>query len=90
MIHSDLSGIISPPSMGGGRYYFKLTDSATSYKFVYILKHKSETLSTFMKFKSFFENQKNLTIKSMVNNNGGEYVGTAFKDFTENMVLKCI
>lgn len=26
-IHSDLSGIITPPSLGGGRYFFKITES---------------------------------------------------------------
>lgn len=40
MLHSDLSGVISPPSLSGSRYYFKITDLASSYKFVYILKHE--------------------------------------------------
>lgn len=34
VLHSNLSGLISPASLGGHRYYFKITDSATSYKFV--------------------------------------------------------
>lgn len=30
LIHSNLSGIITPPSLGGRHYFFKLTDSCTS------------------------------------------------------------
>lgn len=81
LLHSDLSGIITPPSLGGSRYYYKITDSFTSYKFVYLLQHKSQTLSHFMKFKTFIKNQTSKKIKAFVNDNGGEYTSKAFKDF---------
>lgn len=81
LLHSDLSGIITPPSLGGSQYYYKITDSHTSYKFVFLLHQKSETLSKFMKFKSFIENQTSLRIKAIVNDNGGEYTSKAFDHF---------
>lgn len=56
LLHSDLSGIITPPSLGGSRYYLKMTDSYSSYKFVTLLKHKSETLSQFMQFNTLVGN----------------------------------
>lgn len=84
LLHSDLSGIISPPSLGSARYFLKITDSSTSFKFVYILRHKSNTLSCFMQFKAFVKNQTSLKIKNLVNDNGGEYLS---KDFT-NFVSK--
>ena len=59
LIHSDLSGIITPPSLGGNRYYFKITDSCTSYKFVYLLRNKSQTYQTFVQFTNLIENQTN-------------------------------
>lgn len=80
-LHSDLSGIISPASLGGSRYYFKITDSATAYKFVYILRNKSETLSKLVEFKQLVENQTSSKIKSLVNDNGGEYTSKAFEKF---------
>lgn len=82
-IHSDLSGIITPASIGGGRYFFKITDSHSSFKFVYILSHKSETFSTFMQFKSYVENQTSRRIKTMINDNGGEYVSEPFEEFVK-------
>lgn len=83
MIHSDLSGVISPPSIGGNQYYFKITDSCTSYKFVYLLQRKDQTFSSFVKFKRLIENQTGKRIKSMVNNNGGEYVSHVFESFVK-------
>lgn len=81
MLHSDLSGRITPASLSGRCYYFKITDGATSYKFIYILHDKSETFSHFMQFRSLVENQTSNKIKSIVNNNGGEYTSSAFKSF---------
>lgn len=81
LLHSDLSGIISPPSLNGGRYFFEITDSATAYKFVYILHNKHGTLSTFMQFKQYIKNQTTSKIKAIVNENGGEYVSKAFKNY---------
>lgn len=83
ILHSDLSGLISPTSLGGHRYYFKITDSSTSYKFVYLPRHKSETLDQFMKFKTLIETQTSFKIKTIVNDNGGEYTSKAFKEFLE-------
>lgn len=81
LLHSDLSGIISPPSLNGSRYFFKITDSATSYRFVYILRNKHETLAKFMQFKQYVENQTSSRIKAIVNENGGEYVSKAFESY---------
>lgn len=82
-LHSDLSGIITPPSLGGSRYSLKITDSCTSYKFVYLLRNKSQTLPSFMQFTQYIENQTSKRIKNIVNNNGGEYTSAAFQDFVK-------
>ncbi|MBW0504482.1 hypothetical protein O181_044197 [Austropuccinia psidii MF-1] len=39
-VHSDLSGRISPPSIGGGNYYLQLMDDYSQFKSINILKHK--------------------------------------------------
>lgn len=88
VLHSDLSGLISPTSLGGHRYYFKITDSETLFKFVYLLRHKSETLSEMKKFKTYIENQTERKIKCLVNDNGGEYTSLAFKQFLEENGIK--
>lgn len=81
LIHSNLSGIITPPSLGGSRYYFKRTNSCTSFKFVYLLLYKSQTLQSFIHFKDLIENETNSKIKAMINDNGGKYTSSDFKNF---------
>lgn len=83
VIHSDLSGRISPPSLNGGRYYLKLTDGFSKYKHVYILKFKSEALQFFKIFKLLVEKQTRNKIKRLVNDGGGEYLNSDFKNFLE-------
>lgn len=83
LLHSDLSGLITPTSLGGHKYYLKITDSYTSFKFVYLLKQKSKTLECIKKFKHLLENQTGDRIKVLVNDNGGEYTSAAFKAFLD-------
>lgn len=80
-VHSDLSGRISPASVNGHLYYFKLTDGFSKFKHVYFLKNKSETFKYFMQFKTMVEKQTGRKIKRLVNDNGGEYVGNDFQQF---------
>lgn len=84
VIHSDLSGRISPPSLNGGRYYLKFTDGFSKYKHIYILKFKSEALSIFKTFKVLVENQTGRKIKRLVNDGGGEYINEEFKSFLDS------
>lgn len=83
LIHRDLSGSITPPSLGGSRYCFKITDSCGLYKFVYLLQYKSQTFQTFVHFKTLIKNQTSLKIKAMNNNNGGEYTSCLFHSFVK-------
>lgn len=81
VIHSDLSGRISPASVNGYRYYFKLTDGYSKFKHIYLLKYKSETFKFFMEFKIMVEKQTGHKIKRLVNDNGGEYLDESFQSF---------
>lgn len=55
VVHSDLSGCISPASVNGYRYYFKLTDRYSKFKHIYFLRFKSETFKYFVEFKRMVE-----------------------------------
>lgn len=81
VVHSDLSGCISPPSVNEYRYYFKLTDGFSKFKHIYFLKYKSETFKYFVEFKNMVERQTGHKIKRLVNDNGGEYLDGSFQTF---------
>eukprot|EP00961_Rhodomonas_salina_P105718 1423192-Rhodomonas_salina.1 len=46
-MHTDLSGIIQTPSLGGAKYFAMFVDDASRYRFVALLKKKSDWLKAF-------------------------------------------
>jgi len=53
------------------------------FTWLYPLRHKSDVLPYFVKFKSLVENIFSCSIKQLQTDNGGEYVSVAFKSFPE-------
>lgn len=52
LIHSDLCGSLFPPSLGEAQYFVTLTDNFSQYTWIYFLRCKSDTLTSFKIFKS--------------------------------------
>ena len=50
IIHTDVCGRMSVDARGGYRYFLTFTDDLSRYRYIYLMKHKSET---FQKFKEF-------------------------------------
>jgi hypothetical protein len=50
IIHSDVCGPMSTPARGGFLYFVTFTDDLSRYRYIYLMKQKSET---FEKFKEF-------------------------------------
>lgn len=80
-IYMDLSGKITPPSIGGGLYYLKITDAFSSFKYVYILSEKSQALEKFKKYCNIIENLLNTKIKKVVTDGGGKFCLHEFENF---------
>jgi transposase InsO family protein len=81
LVHSDVwtSPIVS---IGGCKFYVIFIDDHSRFSWLFPLRHKSEVLSCFIKFKSLVENFFSCKIKQLQTDNGGEYVSAAFKNFT--------
>ena len=47
LLHGDLCGKMSTPSLGGAEYYFLLKDDCTSFRFITFLKVKSDAIRFF-------------------------------------------
>lgn len=76
LIHSDLSGKFSVPSIGGACYYITFIDDYSRFAWVFFLKKKSDAAETFKTFVQLVENQKGdgFHIKQLRSDNGGEYI----------------
>ncbi|KAL9999878.1 putative RNA-directed DNA polymerase [Helianthus debilis subsp. tardiflorus] len=80
IIHCDLW--TSPiPSKTGYKYYMVLIDNFSNFVWVYPLKYKSETFTTFTKFHRLIATQFNRNIKTFQCDLGGEFDNHAFKTF---------
>ena len=82
LIHSDLL-MISHPSLGGARYIVTFIDDHSRKLWIYLLKAKSDTFSTFRAFKAMVELQTGRKIRVLRADGGGEYCSNVFKAFME-------
>ena len=78
LIHSDVCGPISPPSVGGARYFITFTDDKSRKTSVYFLKKKSDAFEKFKEFKAKAENELGRHIKRFRTDGGGEYTSGEF------------
>jgi hypothetical protein len=57
LVHSDVFGSVSVPSLGKSMYYVSFIDEFSRKTWIYFLRKKSEVFDRFKEFKAFVENQ---------------------------------
>lgn len=88
LIHSDVCGPISIPSVGGSRYFVTFIDDNSRYTYVYMIKHKSEVLDRFTEFVEQTENLTGYRVKSLRSDNGTEYCSKAFEEYCKSKGIR--
>ena len=78
IIHTDVCGPMNVEVRGGYRYFLTFTYDLSRYGYIYLMKHKSETLEKFKEFQSEVENHRNTQIKFLRSDSGGEYLSYEF------------
>ncbi|KAJ5124498.1 uncharacterized protein N7515_008323 [Penicillium bovifimosum] len=73
LIHIDIWGPCSIASYGGYNYYVTLTDDASRFCWMFLLKHKSELLHNFIQVEQRLKTQLDMTIKRVAGDNAGEH-----------------
>uniref|UniRef100_A0A2N9HIJ5 Integrase catalytic domain-containing protein n=1 Tax=Fagus sylvatica TaxID=28930 RepID=A0A2N9HIJ5_FAGSY len=81
LVHADLWGPAPVVSTNAFRYYLVLVDDFTKFTWVYLLKHKSDTLTSFSQFRAMVETQFSLPIKALRSDCGGEFTSNQFNQF---------
>ena len=89
IVHSDICGKFSTPTLGGQKVYFiTFIDDYSRFGYVYLLKHKSDGFEAFKEYKAEVENQLNRKIKILRTDRGGEYTSGILDDFcTEHGIV---
>ena len=85
LMHSDVFGPASVPSLGKYVYYVSFIDDFSRNTWIYFLRNKSEVFDRFKEFKALVENQTEKKIKVLRTDNGGEFCKKEF----EELCKKC-
>lgn len=83
LICIDICGPAREKILKGEMYFMLLIDDFTRATWIVLLKEKMEALKHFKKFKAQVENKKDLKIKCLRLDKGGEYTSTEFEEFCE-------
>ena len=75
LVHSDVFGLVSMPSLGRSLYYVSFIDDFSRKTWIYFPRNKSKVFKRFKEFKALVENQTEKRIKVMRTDNGGEFCG---------------
>ncbi|KAD5802269.1 hypothetical protein E3N88_13629 [Mikania micrantha] len=75
IIHTDISGPYTIAGITGHTSFITFIDDYSRYMYLYLIKDKSESLTTFKDYKTEVENQLDLKIKVVRSDRGGEYYG---------------
>jgi hypothetical protein len=87
VLHADLWGPAPIQSYNGFRYYLVIVDDYTKFCWVYLLKNKSDTFTTFQQFKVMAEKHYNSSIHFLRTDCGGEFTSTAFNSYCATLAL---
>ena len=80
LVHSDVFGPMSIPSLGKSVYYVSFIDEFSKNTWIYFLRNKFEVFDRFKEFKALVESQTEKRIKVLRTDNGRELFGNEFKE----------
>lgn len=85
LVHSDVCGPMTRPSIGSALYYVIFVDDFSRKVFLFTMKTKDEVTDKFIEFKNRVERESGRKIGILRSDNGGEYVNKRLKD----ILIKC-
>jgi hypothetical protein len=81
LVHSDVFGSVSVPSLGKSVYYVSFIYDFLRNTWIYFLRNKFEVFDRFKEFKALVENQTEKRIKALRTDNGKEFCENEFEEF---------
>jgi transposase InsO family protein len=88
LVHSDVCGPMSSPSLSYCLYYAIFIDDCSRKCWIYFLKDKSDTFDKFKEYKAFIEKKTGKHIRILRTYNGGEFESLQFEDFCNSPGIK--
>nr|KYP35691.1 Retrovirus-related Pol polyprotein from transposon TNT 1-94 [Cajanus cajan]KYP38474.1 Retrovirus-related Pol polyprotein from transposon TNT 1-94 [Cajanus cajan] len=83
LLHMDLFGPSRTKSLGGNTYALVLIDDYSRFTWVAFISHKDNAFKAFRIISKRIQNEKDLKIKSLRSDHGGEFQNESFQTFCE-------
>lgn len=81
VVHSDVCGPITPPTVDNKNYFVLFVDQYTHYCVTYLITYKSDVFTVFKDFVAKGEAKFNTKLVHLYCDNGGEYLSTEMKSY---------
>lgn len=78
-VHTDVWGPAQVATIGGKCYYISFTDDCTRETTIYLVCKKSEAFEKYKQYEASLLTQRNVKIKRLQSDRGGEYLSDEFK-----------
>ena len=78
-VYTDVWGPAHHVTINNKYYYISFTDDYLRESVIYLMKHKSEAFEKYKIYEAMIKTQRNVKIKSLVSDRGGEYTSCEFK-----------
>lgn len=88
LVHSDICGPMSIPSLGGAKYFVTFIDDKTRYTEVAMLNRRSDVFTAFKIYKRHAGKETGYQIKKLRTDNAKEYLSKEFSNFLEEEGIK--
>lgn len=88
LVHSDLCGLMSAPSICRCLYYMIFIDDFSYKTWIYFLKSKNEIFNKFRELKELIEKKIGRHTRALRTNNGGDFSSHGFDDFHRGVGIK--
>lgn len=79
LVHVDIWGPYSQPSLSGTSYMLTLVDDFSRATWTYLMQHKAQTIIVFTSFIKLVQTQFEAKIKFVRTDNGSEFLSTGFQ-----------
>jgi transposase InsO family protein len=80
LVHADVCSPIGTSARGGYSYFIIFNDDFIRYVYLFLMRHRSESLKRFKEFQNEVENQLEKKIKALRSDHDGEYLSIKFND----------
>jgi hypothetical protein len=81
LVHTDLHGPLHTRTPSGYQYWILFIDDYSRYRWICLLKNKSDAFAAFQQFKAYAEKHTGKPLMKLRDDKGGEYMSTQFDLF---------